>query len=861
MNFKAHNMLAPLAALLIAPLAFADDESEYRQIRELIRNVDDFNRTLTRTFESSRQRVSSTRITMRKNLSDLRRLSDRLESDSFQYRQDLTTGLAGYIDILDNFYNNEWRVLNNSILDIARKLEPHENSSQEAFEEISDNVAQQRRKVNDTLASLRNDMARYSTELNATGEAIRRQNEEFRELITKLATQTMHMRYQMEEKVRSDGCSGVKLTRGLNKGPNNYYESGVVGRTVNQIHDHSNYDRTVGMGEIVVVMNGVEFRTRHNDYKLTMPSTTSGEYHAMENIPFPDVPPEVLSLPNVTDQITEMREWFKAFADQNHTVRDYRRYFKPVLCYIEANWDLKQDMEEPFSSDRHHIDANSWFQLQEKTRFATYTGTKDRLENFALLPTKLHSVNNITGLPVYAQWTYRILCQPIHEDIPTKEFKQMDDLAQRVPKQKTEGDMKLSRGARFALYTEEDSKNPLYTKLDRIMATIPGLDNIPGNLSMPSLGDDILDHDGNPLNTHYYNRHYTFAKPDANGRKHASRGFNDGALWVAQTTQSRVAPVPLEVCTDDLDPLTCRTVDTRVSYAMPLEIVYLTPLLKWNPYNLPNRTKEEVRGINFTRNGTPSPEKAYNGTSEVLHFYRTPVEFYVGRLDQSDPADTVRKWVNVMDANGTLRKVTASGTQIFMQDLEGVGPVRLRYPIPSFHAEGSPVWKELNALKDLVKEAIGINSNSVNFIMTQTYDDPPGEHTHEFHLELERFRQLVSGDASNSATVWTSRANGHKHSLKIRVNLNTMSFYYFECDEEPLCPDNHPRAVFLITDPLEINMALGEDIMPGDMDMGMDMTQAEMMMGDVENDFDDVGQSMDDIIEKSQWIDEKHDEL
>jgi len=25
----------------------------------------------------------------------------------------------------------------------------------------------------------------------------------------------------------------------------------------------------------------------------------------------------------------------------------------------------------------------------------------------------------------------------------------------------------------------------------------------------------------------------------------------------------------------------------RVSYAVPLEIIYLTPLLKWNPYNIP----------------------------------------------------------------------------------------------------------------------------------------------------------------------------------------------------------------------------------------------------------------------------------
>ena len=32
------------------------------------------------------------------------------------------------------------------------------------------------------------------------------------------------------------------------------------------------------------------------------------------------------------------------------------------------------------------------------------------------------------------------------------------------------------------------------------------------------------------------------------------------------------------------------------------------------------------------------------------------------------------------------------------------GQVRLRYPISPVHGEGAPVWKELNALKHLVKQ-------------------------------------------------------------------------------------------------------------------------------------------------------------
>ena len=64
-----------------------------------------------------------------------------------------------------------------------------------------------------------------------------------------------------------------------------------------------------------------------------------------------------------------MREWFKAFHDQNDTVRDFKKYFRPNLCYLEGAWTLNtKTLNEPFQSDRHHIDATSWFDLQEKVR-------------------------------------------------------------------------------------------------------------------------------------------------------------------------------------------------------------------------------------------------------------------------------------------------------------------------------------------------------------------------------------------------------------------------------------------------------------------------------------------------------------
>ncbi len=61
------------------------------------------------------------------------------------------------------------------------------------------------------------------------------------------------------------------------------------------------------MGEVIAVLNGVEFRTRHNDFQLNMPHRTSTEYNAYQPIPFPNVPPEVTRLGNnIPAQVWEL---------------------------------------------------------------------------------------------------------------------------------------------------------------------------------------------------------------------------------------------------------------------------------------------------------------------------------------------------------------------------------------------------------------------------------------------------------------------------------------------------------------------------------------------------------------------------
>ena len=67
-------------------------------------------------------------------------------------------------------------------------------------------------------------------------------------------------------------------------------------------------------------------------------------------------------------QIAEMKEYFRAWKEEDATIREYKDYFKPILCYLEGGWTLSasDDIQDPFESDRHKLAAKSWLDLQEK---------------------------------------------------------------------------------------------------------------------------------------------------------------------------------------------------------------------------------------------------------------------------------------------------------------------------------------------------------------------------------------------------------------------------------------------------------------------------------------------------------------
>ncbi|KAL3890663.1 hypothetical protein ACJMK2_002944 [Sinanodonta woodiana] len=628
--------------------------------------------------------------------------------------------------------------------------------------------------------------------------------------IVDLTRQVMLQQLYVEEKIRSDGASGLKQVRHHGDGTKPFYGASHVDGSVASMHDHANYIRTVGLGELGMVMNGIDFRTRHNDYHLLMPSQHTKEYNKLDEIQFPNVPPEVLSKHTVEEQITEMREWFKAWRDQNHVKRDYRKYFKPVLCYMEGGWTTNtQTLEEPFNSDRHHIDASSWFDLQDKVRFTSYSGGKSNLENYAYLPTTI--MNVVNGTPEYAQWNYRIACHPLSRDVPLNAFIPQDDLKARLARTQNMTQYINSRTCRFSLTAtingnahRSPDKNKGYSwgLLDELMYEIPGKDNYVANITDDPFGltayhTRSTTHNLTKLNTGYYHRWYKVLEHDAMGQTNIHRGFADENLFVAATTQAHIAPMKVRSCHKETDGHhhqhdVCNDYIHRYTYAIPLEIIYLTPLYKWNPFDLPyhgDSNSNEAKIVTKNgRNGDLSPEKALNGTHSAF-FYKTPNAFFSGSETEKDKADTARGVVGVLDKHGVVQHVAASGTRIFLPNIDGVGMLRTRFPIMPIHGEGAAVWREVAAMKEMlmnmgtfaplfeseptsvvdVKALLAMKE--YHFIVPPTTRDPPGLHSHD-----------ITG-------IFTSLANGHQHSIDI--SYQNGQYNISSCDGLPRCWDDH----------------------------------------------------------------------
>jgi len=173
-----------------------------------------------------------------------------------------------------------------------------------------------------------------------------------------------------------------------------------------------------------------------------------------------------------------------------------------------------------------------------------------------------------------------------------------------------------------------------------------------------------------------------------------------------------VAPVRVHSEGDDG---VVREFTQRWTYALPLELVWLTPLHSWNPHDIAYHgshkggTHQQVVATKATHDG------AIDGTHSKL-YYRTPSELFADSNGPSggdgDPADTTRRGQKVLDTEGGTHNCEASGVRIVMDGIPGVTPfhdnsangggIRTRYPIMPIHEGTGRVWEKLEAAESML---------------------------------------------------------------------------------------------------------------------------------------------------------------
>eukprot|EP00490_Sorites_sp_Unknown_P022853 CAMPEP_0114656072 /NCGR_PEP_ID=MMETSP0191-20121206/11798_1 /TAXON_ID=126664 /ORGANISM="Sorites sp." /LENGTH=346 /DNA_ID=CAMNT_0001872561 /DNA_START=627 /DNA_END=1664 /DNA_ORIENTATION=- len=103
------------------------------------------------------------------------------------------------------------------------------------------------------------------------GKAVR----DLKAAIARIGRTLILNQFDSEQRVRTEGQSGLTNVRGTNTGDDAYHDGSYSNGAAASIYNHADTFGVVGMGEIEACLNGVCFQTRHNDYNLNMASTVS----------------------------------------------------------------------------------------------------------------------------------------------------------------------------------------------------------------------------------------------------------------------------------------------------------------------------------------------------------------------------------------------------------------------------------------------------------------------------------------------------------------------------------------------------------------------------------------------------------
>jgi len=310
------------------------------------------------------------------------------------------------------------------------------------------------------------------------------------------------------------------------------------------------------------------------------------------------------------------------------------------------------------------------------------------------------------------------------------------------------------------------------------MEQIPGKDNY----NAPPIGHGAYrdPKTNKETNAAMYNRVFRTDQKDANGEKNGMRGFHDPYLWVAETTNEKVVAFN----------------GRRFSWAIPFEVIYLSPLRTWNPYGIKHyerkgSEKENQKGIS----GNGCPDAKPDDSEEELkkcawsgiqhnNYFQTPASLFTDSADaEVDTADTGSSVNVVLDQNGKPRRVVASGVAISTKKLDGKS-VRTRYPVFPLHEESLTVWHEMKLMQAMLQRKEGYGSKHSTFVerarqafpfqeveaaslVEQSYRFPLMADDHEHYLDVTE-GQLNDVDMGNSVVLRTSpAADGHTHSVEL----------------------------------------------------------------------------------------------
>jgi hypothetical protein len=344
------------------------------------------------------------------------------------------------------------------------------------------------------------------------------------------------------------------------------------------------------------------------------------------------------------------------------------------------------------------------------------------------------------------------------------------------------------------------------------MQEIPGKDNYNADLTDEAFGVPATEtQTDKPINAGYYHHLFKYNTKDGMGMNIRHRGFSDETLFMAMTTQERIAGMNFPNCLNKwVNKTNCGDFNQKWSYAFPMEIIYLTPLHKWNPYDIRyyGWSKKDEAAKRVTANGrNGSSEAPYDGTNSI-NYFRTPAEFFGSDEEYSvRPADTTGADVYVLDSQGIARRVRASGHRMFIPNIPGVGRVRQRYPIMPVHYEGNTIWKELEALKDIVLASqtfahmyygapkapahdAGFEMDETSKIFMGPANQHYGSHVHELDLtQLDKELLLEGGVVQTTSSL----ENGHQHQLSLALERfhTGHRIRILKCDSKVNCWDGH----------------------------------------------------------------------